>query len=87
MNPNYPDPRNKLDSEGRAINQDGVVVGYSHTNAATQSTGSAWHIVYDAPHAAKFPGVAPIDLGITPTDGTSDATAINDHGAIVGAGS
>ena len=85
-NPDYPDPTNKLTSEGRAINRDGVVAGYSHTNAATQSTGWAWHIVYDAPNAAKFNGAAPIDLGITPTDATSDATAINDHGAIVGTG-
>ena len=84
--PDYPDPRNKLDSEGRAINRHGVVVGYSHTNAATRNTGWAWHIVFDAPHSAKFTGAAPIDLGITLTDATSDATAINDHGAIIGAG-
>ena len=86
FNPNYPDPRNKLNSEGRAINRDGVVVGYSHTNASAQSTGWAWHMVFDAPHAAKFNRGAPIDLGITPTDGISDAAAINDHGAIVGTG-
>ena len=86
VDPNFPDPTNKLISEGRAINRDGVVVGYSHTNASAQSTGWAWHIVFDAPRAAKFTGAAPIDLGITPADAISDATAINDNGAIVGHG-
>lgn len=87
-NPDYPDPTNKLTSEGRGINREGVVVGYSHTNASTQSTHWAWHIVYDAPHAAKFNGAAPIDLGITPTDNDAhgEARAINDNGAIVGSG-
>lgn len=84
--PGYPDPRNKLYSEGRSINCDGLVVGLSHTNAATQSTGWTWHLVFDAPHAAKFNGSAPIDLGIAPSDNSSEAAAINDHGAIVGTG-
>jgi len=85
---NAPDPTNKLTSEGRGINRDGVVVGYSHTNASAQSTGWAWHVVYDAPHAAKFNGATPIDLGITPSDvfASGEAEAINDHGAIVGYG-
>ena len=83
---NAPDPTNKLTSEGRGINRDGVVAGYSHTNASAESTGWAWHIVYDAPHAAKFNGAGPIDLGIGPAGGMSNATAINDHGAIVGTG-
>jgi uncharacterized membrane protein len=83
VDPNYPDPRNKLASEGRAINLDGVVVGYSHNNAAARSTGWAWHVVYDAPRAAKLNGAAPIDLGIAPL---SEAAATNDHGAIVGTG-
>ena len=86
VDPNYPDPTNKVYSEGRAINRDGVVVGQSDSDVATQSTGWAWHIVYDAPRAAKFNGAAPIDLGIASPDGISDATAINDHGAIVGTG-
>lgn len=51
-----------------------------------QSTGWAWHIVSDASHAAKFNGNTPIDLGIAPSDGTSEATGINDQGAIVGNG-
>ena len=84
VDPNYPDPRNKIASEGRAINQEGVVAGYSNGDVRAQSTGWAWHVVYYSLHAAKFGGAAPIDLGIAPPDAISDATAINDHGAIVG---
>ena len=86
VDPNYPDPTNKVYSEGRAINRDGVVVGQSNSDVATQSTGWAWHIVSNALRAASFNGAAPIDLGIASPDGSSDATAINDHGAIVGTG-
>jgi uncharacterized membrane protein len=85
-NSNYPDPTNKLTSEGIGINREGVIVGYSHTNATAVSTGWAWHVGYDAAHALKFNGNAPIDLGIAPADSNSYTNAINDHGAIVGSG-
>jgi len=84
--PQYPDPRNKLESEGRAINRHGVVVGLSQTNAATSNTGWTWDITYDAPRAARFDGNTPIDLGIPANDGFSEATGINDQEAIVGGG-
>jgi hypothetical protein len=86
VNPNYPDPTNKVASEGRAINQNGIIAGQSDSDVATQSTGWAWHVVRDALRAAKFPGGAPIDLGIASPYGVSDAVAINDRGAIVGNG-
>lgn len=86
VNANAPDPSNKLASDGRGINRDGVVVRLSGTNASAQSTGWAWHIVGDTPHAATFDGAGPIDLGIAPSDATSEGAAINDHGAVVGTG-
>jgi uncharacterized membrane protein len=87
VDPNYPDPTNKGYSEGRAINRDGIVAGQSDTDAATESDGWTWLVVHNGLHAASFNGAAaPIDLGIVRLDGSSDAAAINDHGAIVGGG-
>ena len=81
-----PDPTNKLASDGRGINRDGVVVGLAGTNASAQSTGWAWRIVSGAAHAAVFGGAGPIDLGFAPSDSISEGAAINDHGAVVGTG-
>jgi uncharacterized membrane protein len=84
--PNFPDPANKVGSEGRAINPDGVVVGNSNSEAVTQNIEWSWHIVSGGGRVASFNGAAPTDLGIASPDGSSDATAINDHGAIAGTG-
>lgn len=83
---NAPDPSNKLASDGRGINRDGVVVGLSDANASAQSTGWAWDVVGNTAHAAIFDGAGPIDLGISPSDAISEGAAINDHGAVVGSG-
>jgi uncharacterized membrane protein len=85
VNPDYPDFRNKVTSVGRAINRYGVVVGQSNKDASTQSTGWGWRFVFNGLHAVKFSDGPPIDLGVGPYDDVSDALAINDHGAIVGA--
>jgi uncharacterized membrane protein len=84
VNPNYPDPTSKGYSGGRAINRYGIVVGESDTDLTTQNTGWTWHLVSSALSAVKFNGIAPIDLGIVSSDGGSDASAINDRGAIAG---
>ena len=86
-NPNVPDPRNKLDSEGRAINRDGVVVGYSHTNAvrAEHRLGLAYRFRRAACGEICWRGADRFG-NHSQADAISDATAINDHGAIVGIG-
>jgi|GEM_PF-3426857 len=84
FDPNYPAPTGKGYSEGRAINRYGVIVGQSDTGLATQNTGWAWHLVDNTLLAVKFNGIAPLDLGIISLDGTSDAAAVNDRGAIAG---
>jgi len=84
FDPNYPAPTGKGYSEGRAINRYGVIVGQSDTGLATQNTGWAWHLVDNTLLAVKFNGIAPFDLGIISLDGTSEAAAINDRGAIAG---
>src|ERR1700730_12815172 len=60
VDPNYPDPRNKVYSEGRAINRDGVVVGQSNSDVVTQTDGWTWLIANNGLHAASFGGSAPI---------------------------
>ncbi len=83
-NPLYPDPTGKGYSEGFAINRYGIVVGQSDTNLTTQNIGWAWHLASGALRAVKFNATAPLDLEIVSSDGGSNASAINDRGAISG---
>jgi probable HAF family extracellular repeat protein len=65
---------------GWAINEAGVVVGFAHTGPVGQVDN--WPIF----HAFRWSDGVMTDLGVQPGDNHSYATAINNHGDIVGLG-
>lgn len=90
-NPNFPNPANKGNSEGYAINEAGIVVGISSSDVTTivGDNGFCWRVATDNNHGVIFSGgTSPFDVGVVQSpEQNSAVTGINDRGDIIGAGS